>query len=72
MANNSKLNELMTNENGQEEIVGISNDNVSKFLYDADCESAVEDDRELRFVDIRKNAILGIGDDYGFDEYDVR
>ena len=26
---------------------------------------------ELTFVDTRKNAILGIGDDYGFDEYDL-
>lgn len=26
---------------------------------------------ELQFVDTRKNAILGIGDDCGFDEYDL-
>lgn len=28
-------------------------------------------DGDLQFVDTRKNAILGIGDDYGFDEYDL-
>lgn len=28
-------------------------------------------DGELQFVDTRKNAILGIGDDCGFDEYDL-
>ena len=28
-------------------------------------------ERDLQFVDTRKNAILGIGDDYGFDEYDL-
>lgn len=26
---------------------------------------------ELQFVDTRKNAIIGIGDDCGFDEYDL-
>lgn len=35
-------------------------------LYDYEFEN------EIEFVDNRKNAILGIGDDYGFDEYDLK
>lgn len=31
-----------------------------------------EFENEIEFVDNRKNAILGIGDDYGYDEYDLK
>lgn len=42
----------------------------AEFFY-VEIADAENDDRELQFVDTRKNAILGIGDDCGFDEYDL-
>jgi hypothetical protein len=32
----------------------------------------IDDEDDLEFIDNRKRAIVGAGDDYGFDEYDVR
>lgn len=42
--------------------------NRAKCYYSDD---RVEDYKEPEFINTREKAILGIGDDYGFDEYDI-
>lgn len=52
-------------------IVGIPNKEARELLEPLFEEAFYKEKQKLRLVDNRLNAILGKGDDYGFDEYDL-
>lgn len=49
-------------------VYATATENLTESYYNEFEES---EENSLQFVDTRKNAILGIGDDCGFDEYDL-